>query len=152
MTPSETYDTLVRQQEGCVLHPYLDKKGVPTIGIGTTIYPTGKSVTMADPAITMEQAEEYLNYGSAGAEHAVNAFVKSEINQNQFDALCDFVYNVGPPHFITSTLLRLINANPADPNITAAFLMWDKITVDGQLQVLDDLVNRRKAEAALYFS
>ena len=152
MTASQNYDNLVRQQEGCILHPYKDRAGVATIGIGTTRYPGGAYVTMQDPPITQEQADEYLENDTKDAAGAVSAYVTSAINQNQFDALCDFAYNVGTGALHGSTLLRLVNANPSDPDIRAAFGMWDKIHVNGQLVVLDDLVNRRKAEADLYFS
>lgn len=151
-TPSQNYDTLVRDQEGTVLHPYLDQAHIPTIGIGTTHYPDGKAVTLQDPAITLDQAEQYLNDDSIAVAAAVNAYVTSGINQNQFDALCDFAYNEGTGALHGSTLLRLVNANPGDPNITAAFGMWNKLHVDGKLVVSQDLVDRRKAEAKLYFS
>jgi lysozyme len=152
MAPSPNYTELVRQQEGCILHPYLDQAKVPTIGIGTIRYPNGNHVTMQDPPITQEQADEFLASDTKDVVSAVNSFVKSTINQNQFDALIDFAYNLGTGALRGSTLLRLINANPADPNIRAAFLMWTKLHVDGQLKVSEDLVKRRKAEADLYFS
>lgn len=149
--PSPKYDDLVRAQEGCVLHPYLDQAGVPTIGIGTTHYPNGKAVTMQDPAISMYEANCYLENDSIIAAHAVNAYVTSAINQNQFDALCDFTYNEGTGALHGSTLLRLVNANPADPGIRAAFAPWNKLHKDGELVVSDDLIKRRKAEGDLYF-
>lgn len=152
MKPSTNYDKLVREQEGCVLHPYLDKAHVPTIGIGTTRYPNGDHVTMEDNPITMEEAEHFLECDSEDAANAVSAFVKSSINQNQFDALVDFAYNVGTGALHGSTLLKLVNANPADPEIRRAFALWNKAHVDGELVVLDDLVKRRKAESNLYFS
>lgn len=152
MTPSQKCIDLVKDQEGCILHPYLDQAGVPTIGIGTTRYPNGDHVTMHDEAITMEQAVHYLQCDMGDAATAVNAYVKSTINQNQFDALVDFAYNVGTGALHGSTLLRLVNADPANGAIRGAFAMWDKIHVDGQLRVCDALVKRRRAEAELYFS
>lgn len=151
MTPSQNYDKLIREQEGCVLHPYLDQAGVPTIGIGTIRYPSGLHVRMQDPPITQEQADSYLSFESNAAADAVNSFVSSSINQNQFDALCDFAYNEGTGALHGSTLLRLVNANPSDPKIREAFAMWNKIHVDGELVVSSDLVGRRQAEANLYF-
>lgn len=152
MQPSAAYFNLVREQEGCVYHPYLDKAGVPTIGIGTTRYPNGLPVTLKDRPITLQLANEYLFHDTAGAVHAVNAYVKNPINQNQFDALVDFVYNVGTPGFHGSTLLKLINITSDGSSIAKAFRMWNKVHVDGKLVVLDDLVKRREAEIKLYFS
>lgn len=152
MKPSQNYDDLVRVQEGCILHPYLDQAHVPTIGIGTTRYPTGRVVTMQDPAISQADADHYLECASADVAAAVNAYVKSTINQNQFDALCDFAYNEGTGALHGSTLLKLVNANPADQNIRGAFAVWNKLHKDGVLVESEDLTKRRKAEADLYFS
>jgi lysozyme len=152
MTTSENYDKLVREQEGCILHPYLDQANVPTIGIGTIRYPNGAHVTMQDPPITQDQADQFLEFDTRDAANAVTSFVGSAINQNQFDALVDFAYNVGTGALHGSTLLRLVNANPSDPAIRKAFGMWNKIHVDGKLQVSNGLTKRRKAEADLYFS
>jgi len=145
------YD-LIKSQEGLVLHPYLDSAGVSTIGYGTTRYPDGSHVTMKDLPITPEQADDFLESDTEDAVNAINAMVTVKLNQNQIDSLVDFTYNLGTGALHGSTLLRLVNANPADPKIRDAFMMWDKVHIDGQLKVSDDLVHRRKAEADLYFS
>jgi lysozyme len=153
MSPSQNLVVFTTNQEGVVLHPYLDQAGIATIGIGTTIYPNGKKVTMQDPSITLEQAQAYLMNKLIEDGHDVTSFTQGiTLNQNQFDALCDFVYNAGDGAFQGSTLRKRILANPEDPTITAAFLMWDKIHVDGQIQTCQDLIERRTAEAKLYFT
>lgn len=152
MTLSQKGIEFIENQEGCVLHPYLDQAGVPTIGIGTTHYPNGVAVTMHDPNITKQDAERFLANDTSNAGQAVNAYVKSTINQSQFDSLTSFAYNAGTGALHGSTLLKLVNANPADPQIRAAFGMWNKITVDGVHKVSPDLAQRRKDEADLYFS
>ena len=152
MAPTDNCIDLIKEQEGCVLHPYLDQASVPTIGYGTIRYPGGRHVTMKDGPITQQQAENYLRNDLQDVVGAVNEMAPQGLTQNQFDALVDFAYNVGTGALHGSTLLRLIKANPADPAITAAFQMWDKIHVDGQLVVNDGLLKRRKAEAVLYFS
>ena len=152
MQPSAGYYNLVREQEGCIYHPYLDNAGVPTIGIGTTRYPNGLPVTLKDKPITLQQANEYLFHDSTAATHAVNSYVKEYLRQNQFDALLDLVYNIGAPTFYSSTILKLVNLNPDDLHIANAFRMWNKAHIDGKLMVLDDLVKRREAEIKLYFA
>jgi lysozyme len=45
----------------------------------------------------------------------------------------------------------LVNENPNNPAIRERFMRWNKITIDGKKVVSNGLVNRRKAEADLYF-
>ena len=47
---------LIAQFEGLRLKPYLCSAGVPTIGYGSTFYPSGRKVTMQDKPITQETA------------------------------------------------------------------------------------------------
>src|SRR5882757_5871680 len=126
---------LIKSQEGCVLHSYLDIASVPTIGYGTTYYPDGTRVTMHDLVITEQQAEDYLQHIVNITAKAVATMVIVELTQSQIDSLIDFSYNLGTGALHGSTLLRLVNANPADPKIRDAFMMWDKVHVDGQLKV-----------------
>ena len=81
-------------------------------------------------------------------EKAVDSFCRDDINQNQFDALCAFAYNVGINALKNSTLLKKVNKNPNDPTIRAEFLKWNK--ANGR--ALKGLTNRRIAEADLYES
>ncbi len=69
------------------------------------------------------------------------------INQYQFDALCSFAYNCGKNALKTSTLLKRVRKEMSEPDIRAAFLMWNK--AGGK--VLKGLVNRRNAECDLFF-
>src|SRR5579884_2695953 len=116
---------LITSFEGLSLKPYPDSVHVPTIGYGTIMYPNGKAVTLNDPPITQEQALEYLEWEVNQKTAGVNKLVTVPINQNQFDALVCFSYNVGRGGFAGSTLLKLLNAG----NYSAAadeFLKWNK--------------------------
>ena len=152
MTISAKGLSLIKAQEGLRLYPYLDQVNIPTIGYGTTHYPGGYAVTMKDAPITEATASKFLAHDVDSAEHAVDQYVTSAINQNQFDALVSFAYNVGAGGLHGSTLLKRVNANPSDPTIRDAFMLWDKGHVDGQLVELPVLKARRKDEADLYFS
>lgn len=136
-------DFLVNE-EGLILHPYLDVKKIPTIGVGMTYYPTtGKRVTMADPSITKEKAMAMFAAILIPYETAVWSVTRDDINQNQFNALCSLAYNIGVNAFKGSMVVKRVNANPADPRIGAAFQNWRRPSV---------LLARRKREIKLYFS
>lgn len=152
MTPSNVALDLIKSQEGCILHPYLDIAEVPTIGWGTTVYPSGKVVTMRDPPISQSDADFFLFDQVSQKAAAVGVMITAKLSQNQFDALVDFAYNVGTGALHGSTLLRWVNTNPANLAIRTAFLMWDKYHYDGVLLVSADLKARRTKEADLYFS
>ena len=140
---------LIIKFEGCILHPYLDQVHIPTIGIGMTYYPgTGKKVTMQDPPITQQQANEYFLEISKPYASIVHIATVPILTQNQFNALFCFCYNIGIAGFKNSTVLKLVNQHITDDRLKQAFLMWDK--ADGQ--VLEDLVERRTKEYETYIS
>jgi len=138
--------TLIKKYEGLKLKSYLCPAGVATIGYGNTRYKDGTPVTLGE-SITQDQADELLNSILEDFIESVNYLVKAPINQNQFDALVSFVYNVGSGNFQKSTLLKKINVNPNDPTIKDEFMRW----VKSKGKVLDGLVKRRTSEAELYY-
>jgi lysozyme len=139
------------------LTAYLDPVGVWTIGYGNTVYKNGKKVKKGDKITTCE-AEDLFKYWIGVFEKDVEKLVTSKVNENQFSALVCFAYNVGTDidsdsiaeGLGDSTLLKLVNKNPNDPNIAKEFLKWNKGTVKGVKQELPGLTRRRKMEAALY--
>lgn len=139
---------LIKKFEGLKLKPYLCSAGVPTIGYGNTLYEDGRKVSMKDSVITESRATELLSYSLRNLEQQVDSFCRDDINQNQFDALVSFAFNLGPYNLKSSTLLKKVNKNPKDPTIRDEFMRWTK--AGGK--VLKGLVERRKAEADLYFS
>ena len=134
---------LIKDSESLRLEAYLDTGGVPTIGYGTTRI-DGKPVKMG-MKINEEQAEQYLRADVKSSVEAVNKLVKVEITQHQFDALVDFVYNVGEHAFETSTLLRELNSGNAD-DVQHQLLRWNKD--NGKVQ--KGLTRRRLKEAVLF--
>ena len=142
---------IIKKYEGFRNAPYLCPANVPTIGFGSTFYEDGSSVTLEDEPITRARAVELLKNVLNKYEEELNYSVTSVINQNQFDALVSFVYNVGTVNFFTSTLLKRVNNNPNDKDIAYQFKRWNKARVNGTLTVLKGLKRRRNEEAYLYF-
>ena len=135
--------------EGVVLKPYLDSVKVPTIGIGTTVYPNGKKVTMQDPPITLEQAYEFcLDHLNKIVLPVLKKVLTVEQTQNQIDALGSLAYNIGTGAFTSSSVLKSINTQEPIETIKANWAKWNK--AGGK--VLNGLVNRRAAEIKLYTS
>jgi lysozyme len=71
--------------------------------------------------------------------------VKRPLNQNQWDALVSFVYNVGAGNFISSTMLKLLNQGDYK-GAAGEFPKW--VHTNGQIN--PGLVRRRAAERALF--
>jgi lysozyme len=138
---------LIKKFEGFMSKPYKCPAGVPTIGYGATFYPDGKKVTMSDKSITVQEGTALLASMLTTFEQYVDSYCIDSINQNQFDALVSFCYNLGPNNLKSSTLLKKVNLNPKDQSIRAEFMKWNK--AGGR--VLKGLTTRRTAEADLYF-
>lgn len=131
--------TFICENEGLRLQAYRDTGGVPTIGYGHT-----KGVRMGD-VITKEQAVEFLKQDTAEAVTNVNKLVKIPITQDQFDALVDFVFNIGSTQFASSTLLKLLNSG----DYVAASKQFARWKYDNGKEVAG-LIARRKRTADLF--
>lgn len=137
---------LIKEFEGCELGAYQDSVGIWTIGYGWTQPVDGKPIRRG-MTIDRVTAERLLKTGVVQYEQAVNQLVKVAINQNQFDALVAFAYNVGVRSLSTSTLLRKLNAGDT-AGAADEFLKWNR----AGNQVLPGLTRRREAERALFLS
>lgn len=101
--------------------------------------------------VSQEDAEALLLYDLIAVAHAVNELTLAPLSQNQFDALCSFVFNIGLEDFRGSTALRRLNEGQSLQ--AAAYMeMWRKAEVGGELIVIDALVRRRAAEKLLFLT
>lgn len=139
MNTSDKGIKAIEGYEGIRLKAYLDSVNVPTIGVGHTL-----GVHMGD-VITQDQVEEFLRADLEDAEYAVNKYVLMPINQDQFDALVSFVFNLGSGAFKGSTLLKRLNAG-LYREAADEFLKWNR----AGNRVLPGLVARRAAERAMF--
>ena len=139
---------LIQGFEGLSLVPYKCSAGVATIGWGATFYPSGIKVTMQDKPISLATASWMFRTIADKFAADVDKMIKSNINQNQFNAIVSLAYNIGLAGLAKSSLLRKVNVNPNDPTITNSFLVWNK--AGGK--VLNGLTKRRVIEAKLYFA
>ena len=130
---------LIKHFEGCELEAYKCPAGVWTIGYG---HIKGVKEGMT---ITESQAEEMLKSELNEYEGYINNLVTVQLNQNQFDAMVSWVYNLGGGNLKASTLLKVLNAGDYD-GVPAQMLRWNK--AGGK--VLEGLTRRRQAEADLF--
>lgn len=146
LTPAMTYSksgiALTERFEGCRLEPYEDQGGVWTIGYGHTA-----GVAYNTAPITQARAEELLAADVQSAVNAVNRLVGIEVDQDEFDALVDFVFNLGSGDLAGSTLLKKLNAGDI-PGAAAEFDRWDHCGG----QVVAGLLRRRQAETDLFLA
>lgn len=145
---------LLEQWEGFKLQVYKDSAGLPTIGVGHLLtrseLTSGKININGVPVqyangLTQQQVNDLLAKDLKPTEQAVNNGVKVALNQNQFDALTSFTFNVGTGAFAGSTLLKVLNQGQYD-QVPTQLLRW---TRSGG-QVVQGLVNRRNNEIKLW--
>ena len=152
MSPDQKCYDFIKGWEGFKTTAYRDSAGIWTIGYGSILYKDHTPVKSGD-VVTPEKAEELIEWEVNMKSKTVDAGTSGVgLNQNQYNALVSFAYNAGSGALLSSSLLRLVKANPSDPNIRAAFMMWDKAHCDGKLVEVMGLKNRRNSEADLYFS
>jgi lysozyme len=147
MIPSSRCIDLIKQFEGLSLKSYKCPANVWTIGYGSTHYEDTSKVKEGEK-ITLQRAEDLLKWEISMLS---TRFPKLDINQNQFDALISFAFNVGLNAFLNSTLLKIIKKNPDDLEICDELKKWSKARQSGRLKVLPGLLRRRTAECNLYF-
>lgn len=141
MRTSQAGINLIKQFESLRLEAYRCPAGIWTIGYGHTA-----GVRRGD-VIDEQRAEQILAEDLKKFEAVVNRECP-DVNQNQFDSLVSFTFNLGERNLLKSTLLKCVKANPNNLNIRTELLRWNR--ANGE--VLPGLIRRRKAEADLYFS
>jgi lysozyme len=130
---------LIKKFEGCELEAYKCPAGVWTIGYGHT-----KDVKEGDK-INKDEANYLLQEEMIEFESYIDDMVEVELNQSQYDALCAWVYNLGPSNLGSSTLLKVLNEGKYE-EVPQQIKRWNK--ANGE--VLTGLIRRREAEALLF--
>lgn len=145
MKISEKGLKLIKEFEGCKLSAYQDSVGVWTIGYGTTN--ADKAITGTTICkglrISQDTADAWL-WKSVNNKYGpkVDKYSKYEWNQNEFDALTSFAYNIGSIDQLTATGSR------TKEQIAKKILEYNK--AGGK--VLAGLTRRRQAEHNLFIT
>jgi lysozyme len=112
----------------------------------------GHTLTAREGAeVSHDDAEALLIYDLIGVAHGINEWTYAPLTQNQFDALCSFVFNIGLESFRGSSVLKRLNEG-ALIQAACAMELWRKAEFGGEKIVIDALVRRRAAEKALFLT
>lgn len=130
-------DAVLLAREGRVLKAYRDTEGNWTIGAGVT---TASGLIKVTPGLVLTPAECDALNARAFAQYAGyvdKALRGTWVDQNVYDALVSFCYNVGPSNLNKSTCLKRIKAGDIQ-GARAAMLLYSKPSI---------IIPRRQAEA-----
>ena len=154
MKISEQGKQLLSEWEGFEAKVYKDAAGLATIGVGHLLtkqeLETGKilidgsAIDFSD-GLSQSQVIALLGQDLLRFEQAVTKNVTVDLNQNQFDALVAFCFNIGTSGFAKSTLLKELNQGNYDA-IPIQLKRW----VKAGGQTVAGLVNRRNHEIDLW--
>lgn len=137
MEPSRAAYDLIMRLEVFSNKAYKCRAGVLTIGYGHT------GDVKATDVITKSKALDLL--AQDVNKLCVPCLKDLKLTQNQYDALCSFIYNVGPTAFNNSTMKKLLTVGLYDEAVEQ-FDRWTK----AKGKTLNDLILRRKVEKRLF--
>jgi len=165
---------LIKSHEALRLNAYLCPANKVTIGWGHVIRPNWDAAlfnmdkqalthTIADCQlrevmmpfakqwlkITQAQAEQLLANDTRQTQLFIDSVTQAAINQNQFDALCSLVFNIGQGNYAQSTIRKLVNAGDF-ASAAAEFDRWIYKTKNGRKLQEPGLITRRTKERALF--
>jgi lysozyme len=137
---------LCRKFEGFRSKPYLCPAGVATIGYGSTYYWDGRKVQLTDTPMDEITARALLlsELQHTYAPGVMRLCPGLATDERKFNAVVDFVYNLGVGRLQSSTLRRKINAQDWE-GAKEQLMLWTR----GGGKVLPGLLKRRQAECAL---
>lgn len=142
MQASQKALDLIKHWEGCKLQAYLDQKGIPTIGYGST----GPGIELG-----VSWSQSQANMALVSRVNAISSILSGcltpLLNQNQFDAIVSLCYNIGQGAFRGSTLLRKVNQRDY-VGAGEEFLKWCHVGKE----VSKGLLARREEEKSLFLS
>ena len=153
MKASERGIDLIRRMEGSRVEMYRDFVGLPTIGVGHLL--TKDELFSGKIHIYGEQVDWHLGLDNRQLDRLLIQDLNStelvansdaqNLNQNQFDALVSFIFNVGSGAYSKSTLRKKILTDDLG-DVPDQLARW--VYAAGVISPI--LEKRRKEEAALW--
>ena len=148
MKCNDTGLEIIKVAEGFFAAPYYCPASIISIGYGATRGLDGRPLHMGVESITEEEGEKLLRRDVGIAERAVSRLIRVPLNENEFSALCSFVYNLGSGRLQSSTLRALLNRSAPRERVGEEFPKWRMASG----KVLRGLVRRRAVERQLFLT
>lgn len=147
MQVSPAGQSFIKREEALRLRPYDDGVGFQTIGWGHLL----KKGELQGSSISKEKAQEWFDKDIEEVENAIYRLVTVDLNQNEFDALASWVFNLGEDKIKSSTLLKKLNRGEkvAVPNELKRWIYAGgkpSVGIDGK----SGLLGRRTREGELF--
>jgi len=134
---------IIKAYESLRLEAYRGPTGKVLIGYGHS-----KTAYMG-MKISAAKSEDLLREDLRMIEEDISGRLTRPVTSNQFSAMVCLAYNIGTGSFSTSTVLKETNAGRKQA-AADAFLLWNKVRVNGKLEVSPHLDEKRRRERALY--
>ena len=141
MEVSQKLIDFTRQSEGFRAEPYMDN-GSLAIGYGHHGAEVKRGLVWTEKQADAVQRRDFAEFG-----RQVESLVKVPLTQGQFDALVDFVYNLGSGRLQHSTLLDLLNKKQY-ASAGQQLIRWDNNNGKSD----DNLLARRRQELQLFWN
>ena len=140
MRASATLISHIKRFESCRLTAYQDTAGVWTVG-----YVHTKGVKKGD-RITQYQAEQFLREDLSEFERAANK-VRRLTTQGRYDAVLDFMYNLGIGNFNKSTLKNVISKyfNNSYLGLVSSLVKEEQISIDELKELINEVEKANKS-------
>lgn len=153
MQISENGLKIIEQFEGLYLKAYQCQAKRWTIGYGTVKYPNGDKVSKGDTC-THEQADRWLRFEAVEKCACLDQTIKRvgiSFNQNEFDAVASFIYNLGEGMLgIDRSFGIALRTGNRQKMAESMALYCQYRNSFGIMRVSKGLLARRKAERALF--
>ena len=143
MRTSEVGLNLIKQFEGFSSTIYKCPAGIDTIGYGHVV--KQHEYKLFEKGVDKPTAKSLLKQDVQVAELAVSRLISVPLNQNQFDALVSFTFNLGSGALQRSTLRRKLNQYQYQ-NVPSELSRWIWV----KTRKSQGLINRRNREAAIF--
>lgn len=151
MAASKTALDMIESFEGFSEVVYPDVEGNATIGYGTLLHEGPPTDADRKLKWSRAHAQEALKNEVLKVEAALNRSVRVKLNQNQFDSLVVWTYNlgIGTLREDRCSWLRELNKGYYE-YVPALMTLYNKVRVNGKLVTSAGLLRRRQEEGALF--